>query len=70
MTRHGFPALCRHFVKQLPPGYGPHPGRDAQGNPTKPRKVILFLDGHTSRWNPEGLEYLEANGVICFLLPR
>lgn len=69
MTRHGFLALCRHFVKQLPPGHGPHPGVGADGKPTKPRKVILFLDGHTSRWSPVGLDYLAKNGVIVFCLP-
>jgi hypothetical protein len=58
MTRALFPRWCKHFVKNLPEGQGK--GRDP---------VILFLDGHASRWSYTGLEYLYDNNVITICLP-
>ena len=31
--------------------------------------MVLFLDGHASRWNPTALEYLKDNDVEVFCLP-
>ena len=50
---------CQHFVSQLPEGMGGANGRH----------VLLFVDGHTSRWSFEGLKYLHENHVIVFCLP-
>ena len=58
MSTRTFPIWCRHFVENLPDGQGP--GGE---------HVILFLDGHGSRWSYEGLSYLRENNVIVFCLP-
>jgi len=59
MTRAAFPIWCKHFVDQLPQGQGRRDGK----------RVFLFLDGHTSRWSYEGLQYLMENNVVVFSLP-
>jgi len=43
MTQEIFLIYTKHFVSTLPPSHGP---------------VILFLDGHGSRWNKHALHYL------------
>jgi hypothetical protein len=58
MTRTLFPWLAKHFVKNLPAD---------MGKDKKP--VILFLDGHTSRWSLEALEIFRQNNVYCICLP-
>ena len=50
MTKELFPAWCRHFVTNLPKGMG-------KGG----KAVILIFDGHASRWNYDGLNYLLQN---------
>ena len=47
MTKELFPTWCRHFVENLPKGMG-------KGG----KAVILIFDGHASRWNFAGLQYL------------
>ena len=49
---------CHHFVSQLPSGQG------SGGDP-----IVLYIDGHNSRWSYEGLKYLRDNNVIAFCLP-
>ena len=58
MTQRIFFDYSIHFVKNLPKGQG----RD--GEP-----VILFLDGHSSRWDVSSLVYLLQNNVCPFFLP-
>ena len=62
MTRNIFPAWCQHFVDYLPRG----PDRETRKGAMY---QVLFLDGHTSRWNLEGLKILKANNVLVFCLP-
>jgi len=57
MTQVLFYQFCEHFVKSLPS----HQGKN--GSP-----VILFLDGHSSRWNVAALRYLMLNNVFPFFL--
>ena len=52
MTRELFPRWCEHFVNHLP---------SHQGKGKMP--VVLFLDGHTSRWNYNALHFLRENNV-------
>ena len=59
MTKDRFPAFCAHFVKHLPTGQG------KGGEP-----VILVFDGHSSRWNLDGLQFLKENNVHCLCIPR
>ena len=63
ITQDLFFEYCHHFVRcikdqsekmNIGPGYQP---------------VILFLDGHNSRWNDDALEYLLLNNVYCLFLP-
>ena len=58
MTQEIFLDWCIHFVKHLPKGQG-------QGGTAH----LLFLDGHASRWNLQGLQYLMGNNVFPFFLP-
>ena len=58
MTKDRFPAFCHHFVQHLPEGQG------KGGEP-----VVLVFDGHASRWNYSGLQYLMKNNVFCLCLP-
>ena len=58
MTKELFPTWCRHFVENLPKGMG-------KGG----KAVILIFDGHASRWNFAGLQYLLENNVFCLCLP-
>ena len=58
MTQEIFFDYCCHFVNNLPHGYG----KDGQ-------PVILFFDGHASRWNLPAIRYLQANKVFPFFLP-
>ena len=48
---------CDHFVSSLPP---------SQGKDALP--VLLFLDGHVSRWSVAALRYLMINNVFPFFL--
>ena len=66
MRRELFPEWCKHYVDQLPPD------QDCHGDPVANANndwVILFIDGHTSRWSYEGLQYLRENKVPTFCLP-
>lgn len=58
MTQETFYDYAVHFVRHLP---------ESQGKGGEP--VILFLDGHGSRWNVAALRYLMANNVFPFFLP-
>ena len=58
MTQRTFFDYCLHFVKHIP---------DDQGENGEP--VILFLDGHSSRWDVSSLLYLLQNKVFPFFLP-
>ena len=58
MTKDRFPAFCAHFVKHLPAGQG------KGGEP-----VILVFDGHSSRWNLDGLQFLREHNVHCLCIP-
>ena len=51
MTQEIFYDFCEHFVGSLPEEHEP---------------VILFLDGHASRWNTQALKYLNDNDVFVF----
>jgi hypothetical protein len=51
MTQEIFYDYCKHFVASLPDDHQP---------------VILFLDGHASRWNTQALKYLYENKVFVF----
>jgi len=53
MTQEVFFVYAKHFVEALPPGHGP---------------IILFLDGHGSRWNHDALQFLMLNRVFPFIL--
>jgi len=53
MTQEVFMVYANHFVSNLQPDHGP---------------VILFLDGHGSRWNKHALLYLMRNNVFPFIL--
>ena len=53
MTQEVFFVYAKHFVNVLPPNHGP---------------VILFLDGHASRWNSHALQYFMDNKVYPFFL--
>jgi hypothetical protein len=53
MTQEIFVHFAKHFVNLLPADSGP---------------MILFLDGHGSRWNVHALEYLMNNNVFPFFL--
>jgi len=57
MTQEIFFDFCRHFVKCLPTDQGKHGSA-----------VILFLDGHASRWNVAALRFLILNRVFPFFL--
>jgi len=54
MMQEVFLVYAKHFVSCLPTDHQP---------------VILFLDGHGSRWNVDALLYLMANHVFPFILP-
>ena len=58
MERALFHEWARHFVKQLGHGDWEAYGKGKLG-------VLLFFDGHTSRWCYEALAYLHANNVWC-----
>jgi hypothetical protein len=51
MTQEIFFDYCKHFVASLEEDHEP---------------VILFLDGHASRWNTQALKYLYSNKVFVF----
>ena len=51
MTQEIFFDYCRHFVTSLLDDHEP---------------VVLFLDGHASRWNTQALKYLNDNNVYVF----
>jgi hypothetical protein len=51
MTQEIFFDYCKHFVASLKEDHEP---------------VILFLDGHASRWNTQALKYLYQNKVFVF----
>jgi hypothetical protein len=51
MTQGIFFYYCKHFVGSLKENHEP---------------VILFLDGHASRWNAQALKYLYQNNVFVF----
>jgi len=51
MTQEIFYDCCKHFVSSLKVDHEP---------------VILFLDGHASRWNTQALKYLLDNNVFVF----
>jgi hypothetical protein len=51
MTQEIFYDYCQHFCGSLPEHHEP---------------VILFLDGHASRWNTQALKYLHDNNVFLF----
>ncbi len=53
MMQEVFMNYAKHFVSTLPPSHGP---------------VILFLDGHGSRWNKYALKFLMDNRVFPFIL--
>ena len=52
-----FPRMAFHFIERLPEGFG------RGGNPT-----ILIMDGHSSRWSPEGLRMLRDNNVHVWVI--
>jgi len=54
MTQEVFLVYAKHFVSCLPSNHQP---------------VILFLDGHGSRWNLDALQFLMSNCVFPFILP-
>jgi hypothetical protein len=51
MTQEIFCNFCKHFVGSLP---------------RKCDLVILFLDGHASRWNTQALKHLQDHDVFAF----
>jgi len=53
MTQEVFMVYAKHFVEALPAEHGP---------------VMLFLDGHASRWNKYALKFLMDNCVFAFFL--
>ncbi len=53
MTQEVFMTYAKHFVETLPAGHGP---------------IMLFLDGHASRWNKYALKYLMDNRMFMFFL--
>ena len=58
MTQRTFYDYAIHFVNNLP---------ESQGSNGQP--VILFLDGHSSRWDVSSLLFLLTNNVFPFFLP-
>jgi hypothetical protein len=62
MTQVTFERYAHHLVMSLKE-FRP---KSATG---KPKTMVLFLDGHASRWNPTALEYLKDNDVEVFCLP-
>jgi hypothetical protein len=57
MTQSAMLPFARHFVNNLPT------------NRLKDEPVILFLDGHSSRWDISTLNFFFENNVFPFLLP-
>jgi hypothetical protein len=57
MTQSTMLPYAKHFVKHLP------------SNRRKDEPVILFLDGHSSRWDVSALNFFFENDVFPFLLP-
>jgi hypothetical protein len=57
MTQKAMFPYAKHFVKNLPI------------NRKNDEPVILFLDGHSSRWDIPTLDYFFKNNVFPFLLP-
>ena len=55
MAQSIFYDFCEHFVSSLPISQG----KDKD-------MVILFLDGHVSRWNLAALHYLMINNIYPF----
>ena len=58
MERGVFREYAKHFVSQLPSGYG-----------KEGEMCYLFLDGHSSRWDLKALKYFEDNNVCVICLP-
>ena len=58
MERGVFREYAKHFVSQLPSGYG-----------KEGEMCYLFLDGHSSRWDLQALKYFEDNNVCVICLP-
>lgn len=57
MTPGTFRGWCQHFIKH---------SKSSMQN-----RVLLYLDGHYSHWDAEGLKYLMGNCcVVIFLFPR
>ncbi len=55
-TQETFFHFCQHFVASVQP-------------PNKREPIILFLDGHASRWNTQALRLLMRNRIFPFFLP-
>jgi hypothetical protein len=60
MTIEGFYRLAVHFTSFLPKNIGRGDGK---------LPAFLFLDVHTSRWNPKALEYLYIHNVHVLFIP-
>ena len=58
MMQRTFYDYCIHFIARIPKNQGKN------GEP-----VILFLDGHSSRWDVSSLLFLLDNNVFPFILP-
>ena len=58
MTQENFYFYAKHFISNLPSDQG-----------KKKLPVVLFLDGHASRWNVAALRLLMNNNVYPFFLP-
>ena len=68
MIRRLFPSLCRHFVQVvLNDDDAVASGEPWQGQGGEP--VILFVDGHASRWSLSANFYLLQHNVFAFCLP-
>jgi hypothetical protein len=57
MTQSAMLPFAKHFVNHLPK------------NRRQDEPIILFLDGHSSRWDVPTLNYFFKNNVFPFLLP-
>jgi hypothetical protein len=57
MTQSAMLPYAKHFVNHVP------------RNRRKDEPIILFLDGHSSRWDTPTLKYFFQNNVFPFLLP-
>jgi hypothetical protein len=69
MQKYLFMQSMKNFIENLPKNQGKGQYEDDNGVIKEKEPVILFLDGHSSRWCLPALKYLQENGVHLFFFP-